>query len=80
MSRYHQINQEERYEIYALRKAGISQKEVAKRLNRDPSSISRELKRNAGKRSYMKSFTTLFHPQEIFSCVEGARIGRLEHS
>ncbi|MCP4883173.1 MAG: IS30 family transposase, partial [Flavobacteriales bacterium] len=52
MSRYNQINQEERYEIYALRKAGISQKEVAKRLNRDPSSISRELKRNAGKRSY----------------------------
>jgi IS30 family transposase len=52
MSRYHQINQEERYEIYALKKAGISQKEIAKRLKRDPSSISRELKRNAGKRSY----------------------------
>jgi IS30 family transposase len=52
MSRYNQINQEERYEIHALRKVGISQKEIAKRLNRDPSSISRELKRNTGKRSY----------------------------
>ena len=52
MSRYYQTGQEERYEIYAFRKAGISQKEIAKSLNRDPSSISRELKRNAGKRSY----------------------------
>jgi IS30 family transposase len=52
MSRYNQISQEERYEIYALRKVGISQKKIAECLNRNPSSISRELKRNAGKRSY----------------------------
>ncbi len=52
MNRYHQIKQEERYEIYALKKAGFSQKEIAKNLKRDKSTISRELKRNTGKRSY----------------------------
>ena len=49
---YKQLTQEERYQIYALKKAGMNQKEIAGILTRSPSSISRELKRNKGLRGY----------------------------
>ncbi|MDP5209718.1 helix-turn-helix domain-containing protein, partial [Microbulbifer sp. 2205BS26-8] len=41
---YHQLNEEERYQIYVLLKAEHNQKEVAALLGRSPSTISRELK------------------------------------
>ena len=50
--KYHQITQEERYQIYALKKEGLSQIVIAKNLSRDKSTISRELKRNKGLRGY----------------------------
>ena len=49
---YHQLTENERYQIYALLKAGRSQKEIAEILCRSPSTISRELKRNRGMRGY----------------------------
>ena len=49
---YKQLTQEERYQIYALIKANLNQKEIAKVLGRSESSISRELKRNKGLRGY----------------------------
>ena len=53
--KYHQITQEERYQIYALKKEGLSQTAIAKNLSRDKSTISRELKRNKGLRGYRPS-------------------------
>lgn len=50
--KYHQITQEERYQIYALKKEGLSQTAIAKNLSRDKGTISRELKRNKGLRGY----------------------------
>jgi IS30 family transposase len=47
MSKYHQLTQEERYRITAHRMAGRSQAEIARLLQRHPSTISRELRRNA---------------------------------
>jgi len=44
---YHQLTQEERYRITAHRMAGCSQAEIARLLQRHPSTISRELRRNA---------------------------------
>ena len=52
MKGYTQLTQEERYQIYALKKAGHSQKEIAVNLGRSPSTISRELKRNRGLKGY----------------------------
>ncbi|MEI6896680.1 MAG: helix-turn-helix domain-containing protein [Psychromonas sp.] len=49
---YKQLTQEERYQIYAFKKAGKSQKEIANELTRSASSISRELKRNIGLKGY----------------------------
>ena len=49
---YIHLTREERYQIYALKKAGHSQSEIAKVLDRSESTISRELARNSGKRGY----------------------------
>ena len=49
--RYKHLTQEQRYHIAAYKSAGLSQKEIAEKIEVDPSTISRELKRNSGKRS-----------------------------
>ncbi len=49
---YTHLTQEERYQIYALMKAGLNQKKIAAVLNRSESTISRELSRNRGGRGY----------------------------
>lgn len=49
---YTHLTQEERYQIYALKKAGLKQSEIANVLERAPSTISRELRRNSGLRGY----------------------------
>lgn len=49
MKDYCQLTLEERCEIFALRKQGFSMSEIARRLHRSKSTISRELKRNTSK-------------------------------
>jgi IS30 family transposase len=49
---YTHLTREERYQIYALKKAGLKQSEIAGLLNRSGSTISRELSRNCGGRGY----------------------------
>jgi IS30 family transposase len=49
---YTQLAQEERYQIYALKKADHSQAEIAEILERDPGTVSRELRRNRGLKGY----------------------------
>ncbi len=49
---YTQLTQEERYQIYILKKAEYSQAEIAELLDRDKSTISRELRRNRGLKGY----------------------------
>jgi len=52
MSHHTQITDIERNEISALVRAGVEQKEIAKIIGKDPSSISRELKRNKSSEKY----------------------------
>jgi len=49
---YQQLTENERYQIYALLKEGCSQIQIARHLNRHPSTISRELQRNTGLKQY----------------------------
>ena len=49
---YTHLTQEERYQIYALKKAGVKPGKIAEVLERSCSTISRELTRNRGKRGY----------------------------
>jgi IS30 family transposase len=46
---YHQLTDEERYTIAALRKEGLNQAQIAQRLQRHRSTISREVRRNAAR-------------------------------
>ncbi len=52
MGYYTQLTQEERYHISVLCKEGFSKTEIAKRVTRHLSTISRELNRNTGKKGY----------------------------
>jgi IS30 family transposase len=49
---YTHLTREERYQIYALKKAGHKQNKIAEVLERSESTISRELSRNCGRRGY----------------------------
>ncbi len=49
---YTQLTREQRYQIYALKKARINQTEIAKILDVHKSTICRELVRNVGQRGY----------------------------
>jgi IS30 family transposase len=50
--RYHQLTENERYQIYTLKKLCVTKKEIARILKRSESTISRELKRNQGLKGY----------------------------
>ena len=60
MRSYTQLTRDERYQIYALRKAGHSQKEIAEVLGRSPSTINRELRRNRGLKGYLSGTMSLY--------------------
>ena len=52
MKSYKQLTQEQRCQIYALKKSNLSQKAIADIVEVSQSTISRELKRNTGDRGY----------------------------
>ena len=52
MKAYKQLTYEQRCQIYTLNKTGMSQNKIAKQLNVDQSTISREFARNTGLRGY----------------------------
>jgi len=49
---YTQLTQEQRYHIWALKKAGYKQTSIAQQVGVHKSTISRELRRNTGQRGY----------------------------
>ena len=52
MPNYEQLTENERYQIYTMKSLGYQQNQIAAHLDRNPSTISRELKRNTGLRGY----------------------------
>ena len=49
---YSQLTQEQRYQIWALKKAGMKQTAIAEEIGVHKSTICRELARNTGQRGY----------------------------
>ena len=49
---YTHLTENERYQIYSLKKAGLNQKEIAEHISRSAATVSRELRRNKGLRGY----------------------------
>lgn len=56
MKTYKQLTLEQRYQIYALLKAGLNMVETAANIGASKTTISRELKRNRSKRGYRPQF------------------------
>lgn len=52
---YQHLTQDERYQISALFRAGFTRAAIARQLNRDPSTITRELRRNRAELRYNPS-------------------------
>ncbi len=52
MTGYHQLTQEQRYQIYALMKAGFNYTQTASKIGVRKSTVSREVRRNQGRRGY----------------------------
>ena len=52
MKHYPQLTYEQRCQIYVLKKSGFSQRAIAKSINVNQSTVSRELSRNTGKNGY----------------------------
>jgi len=49
---YKQLTDEERYQIEVLKREGFNQSEIARSLNRHPSTVNRELARNSDHKGY----------------------------
>ena len=71
---YTQLTQAERYQIAILNKAGHDQSEIARAMNRHPSTISRELRRNRGQRGYRPKQAHEFSKARMRACGNGPRI------
>ena len=52
MRAYHRLTEGERNQVYALKKAGLTQHAIADHIGVNKSTICRELKRNTGLRGY----------------------------
>ncbi|MDP0561860.1 MAG: helix-turn-helix domain-containing protein [Candidatus Endonucleobacter sp. (ex Gigantidas childressi)] len=68
---YQQLPYEQRCQISALKKSGLSQREIAEIIATSQSTVSRELARNTGEREYRQA------QGRTDSCVQ-SRLGRVE--
>jgi IS30 family transposase len=71
---YTHLTQAERYQIAILSKAGHEQSEIARVMNRHSSTISRELRRNRGRRGYRAKQADEFSQARMRACENGPRI------
>ncbi|MCR4819706.1 MAG: helix-turn-helix domain-containing protein [Elusimicrobiales bacterium] len=53
MSRYKQLNKEERFTIESMIRNGYSASSIARTLSRSRSTITRDIKRNSGRQCYI---------------------------
>ncbi len=71
---YRHITEQERYQIYALLKAGNSLSDIGRILERDKSTISREIKRNTGQRGYRPKQAHMKATERASTCRSRVRI------
>jgi len=71
MKPYKQLNQEQRYQISGLRKAGWKQARIAEEVGVNKSTISRELSRNKGKRGWHPKQAQTLRDERRHACANG---------
>jgi len=71
---YKQLTSGERYQIKAYLKTGLTNKEIAEHLNRHPSTIGREIKRNSGLRGYRPKQANQFAVERRYTAEKGIKL------
>lgn len=71
---YHHLNREERYQISALLKEGLTQSQIAQNLGRHKATISREIARNSGLRGYRPRQASLLAEERAINSRNAQRI------
>ena len=71
---YTHLTQDERYQIAILNKAGHDQSDIPRVMNRNKSTIGREMKRNRGERGYRPKHAQAFSQARMRACENGPRI------
>jgi IS30 family transposase len=71
---YQQLTEHERYQIYSLNKIGMNKTAIGKQLNRHPSTIGREIKRNTGNRGYRPKQAQRLSDERRVSAVKAIKI------
>jgi IS30 family transposase len=70
---YRHLSREERYQISALLKEGLTQSQIALNLKRHKSTISREIARNSGLRGYRPRQASLLAEERSINSRNAAR-------
>jgi len=71
---YTHLTREERYQTWALLDAGCSQRQIARRLGRSPSTVCREIRRNRGLRGYRSKQAHRLAQERASCCRSHTRI------
>ena len=78
MKRYTQLNQEQRYQIYGLHKAGWNQTRIAEEMGVNKSTISREFRRNQGRRGWRPGQAQHLRDERKQACINGKQFSSAE--
>ena len=71
---YVHLTQEERYQIYAFKKTGKKLTEIASKLGRHKSTISREITRNTGGRGYRPAQAQKLYEDRMASAAKAIKM------
>lgn len=71
---YTQLTEIERYQIFSLKEAGFTQRFIATSLNRAPSTISRELRRNREAQKYCPKQAQLKASERRYTAVKAVKV------
>jgi len=78
MQNYKQLTSELRYQIYGLKQAGLNQTEIAKKVGVNKTTISREFRRNKGKRGWRPGQAQVLCDKRRLACLNGSRFSSSE--
>jgi len=78
MKTYKQLTSELRYPIYGLKQAGLNQTEIAEKAGVSKSTISREFRRNKGRRGWRPKQAQSLRDDRRQACLNGSRFSSSE--
>src|SRR5665648_953676 len=80
MNHYKQLTREQRYQISGLKKAGLNQSQIADEVGVHKSTISREFRRNKGRRGWHPKQAQELRDERRKNCANAQRHSLLERT